>query len=372
MRVGIMGRSLRGQESGVGRYARNLVAALSRKLSPEDLVVFLPHDHNLREHPSLTFCRAPFPTRNEYSRAFWEQALVPFEAKRRKISVYHSPNFILPLALTGSSVVNIHDVIFLTSPGVYRRRSRLYLSFFTAWAVGRADRLLTISNSTASELIRLFPRAAAKTRVIYPGLDPIFRQPAGPRLEQFRHRLSLHCPFILYVGTLEPRKNLARLIAAFGEMVKHEDFPHDLVLCGPSGWKTQSFFRALAASPVKERIRLIGYVDHHELPLWYAAADLFVYPSLAEGFGLPPLEAMACGTPVVTTSVPAISEAVGDAAVSVSPHDVMALAEAMTRIIQDRNLAADLRRKGFERIRLFDREVLTEKILILYGELAEA
>jgi glycosyltransferase involved in cell wall biosynthesis len=367
-----MGRSLRGEESGVGRYARNLIAILSRKLTEKEIVVFLPRDHNLREHPSLTFCRALFPTPNEYARAFWEQAIVPFVAKSLSISVYHSPNYILPLALRCPCIVTIHDVIFMTDPWAHRRLSCLYLSLFTTWAVRRANRLLAISNSTASELIRLFPQAAAKTTVIYPGIDPVFHPPQQLRLDRFRHRYCLHRPFILYVGTLEPRKNLVRLIKAFEETVKKSKIPHDLVFCGPRGWKTQSFYQILAMSSVKERIRLIGYVNHEELPLWYAAADLFVYPSLTEGFGLPPLEAMACGTPVVTSSVPALMEAVGDAAVSVNPYDVKALVQAITEVIQDRTLAEDLRMKGLKRAQLFDWGLVSDKILTVYRELDSA
>jgi len=372
MRVGIMGRSLRGEEAGVGRYARNLVGILSRKLTKKEMVVFLPRDHNLEEHPSYSICRARFPTPNEYARAFWEQTVVPFKAESLSITVYHSPNYILPLALQCPCIVTILDMIFMTDPWAHNRRSSLYLSFFTKWAVRRADRLLAISNSTASELIRLFPQAAGKTTVIHPGIDPIFHKGREQKLDRFRRRHGLERPFILNVGTQEPRKNLDRLIAAFEEAVQKSRIPHDLVFCGPRGWKTGSFYKTLAKSSVRKRIRLAGYVNHEELPLWYTAADLFIYPSLKEGFGLPPLEAMACGTPVITSNASAVMEAVGDAALSIDPYDAGVLAQAITQVIQDRPLAGDLRLKGLERARLFDWEFFSDKIITLYRELDSA
>lgn len=367
MRVGIMGRSLRAQQSGVGRYTRNLVEALCEALPADSPVVFLTQDHTGLSRNDVTAVYAPFPTPSEYARALWEQTVVPREARRQGITVYHSPNYILPLALRCPSVVTVHDVIFRSLPQLHRWQSRLYLSFFTNWAVRRADCLIAVSQTTADELARYYPAAKSKTQVIYQGLDPIFHNPpSADKVCEFRLRKGIERPYILFVGTLEPRKNLARLLDAYRQLVEEWAVAHDLVICGAIGWHTRPFQQALAQASIEHRVRLTGYVADEELPLWYAAADLFVYPSLFEGFGLPPLEAMACGAPVVTSNNSSLPEAVGDAAILVDPTDVRAIAEGIACVLECPDLAESLRVRGHQQVQRFNWHVAAGQIIELY------
>ena len=332
-------------------------------------MVFVTQDRTGLSRSDFTAVRAPFATPNEYARALWEQTVVPYQVRHRHIDLYHSPNYILPLMLSCPTVVTIHDVIFRSLPRFHRWQARLYLSFFTAWAVRRADRLIAVSKTTASELARYYPVAAGKTHVIYQGLDPIFRSPPPPKaVQDFRSRNGIEQPYILFVGTLEPRKNLLGLLEAYRQLVDGWNVPHELVICGAVGWHDRPFWQALDRSPVGRRVRLAGYVTHEELPYWYAAADLFVYPSLFEGFGLPPLEAMACGVPVIASGVSSLPEAVGDAAVLVDPTDAQAIAEGMAEVLQSSSLADSLRTRGFQRARQFDWRVAAGQIMGLYRE----
>jgi glycosyltransferase involved in cell wall biosynthesis len=216
--------------------------------------------------------------------------------------------------------------------------------------------------------------------VIYQGLDPRFTQPPTPEaVREFRRRTGLERPYILFVGTLEPRKNLVRLLEAYRLLVEQHGIPHDLVICGALGWHTGPIRQALGESAVRERVHLAGYVSDSELPLWYAAADLFVYPSLFEGFGLPPLEAMACGTPVVLSNAPSLLEVAGGAdpqrdqaaALLVDPFDPQAIAGGLAQVLCNAELAERLRTRGIARAQTFDWASAARRMVQVYREILE-
>jgi len=365
LRVAVMGRSIRPRPSGVGRHAANLVSGLADILPTGSLNVFLTRDAPRLSSAKVREIRAPFPTPNEYARAFWEQTLVPAQSVALGVDVYHSPNYILPAALSRPSVVTIHDLTFLQA-ALHRLTSHLYLSALTALAIHRARAIIAVSAWTRDAIVSRYPEVADRIEVIYQGLDPDFRRPSPDELERFRDRLGWLGPYVLFVGTLEPRKNVARLIAAYERAVEAAGLPHHLVLIGARGWKTEEIDHAVSHSPLRQRIHRIGYVSEEELPLWYAAADLFVYPSLLEGFGLPPLEAMASGTPVITSNCSALPEVVGDAAVTVSPDDTSALSSAIVRVLLDPLFADSLRQAGLRRAQLFTWSEAARRHVALY------
>jgi glycosyltransferase involved in cell wall biosynthesis len=352
MRVGFMARSVRPGATGVGRYAANLVASLAEVMPPHSLAVFLTRDAPRRWQAPMREIRAPFPTPNEYARAFWEQTVVPATVTALGLDVYHSPNYILPLGLTCPAVVTIHDLTF-RQRAVHRMTSHLYLSVMTGLALRQAAAIVAVSDHTRRAIERQYPRTAGRVGVIYEGVDPALEPPSPAALAEFRERLGLTRPYVLFVGSQEPRKNLPRLVRAFERAMAETGLPHRLVLVGPRGWKTDPLETAIATSPLRDRIDRVGYVPDSDLACWYAAADLFVYPSLDEGFGLPPLEAMACGAPVLTSNVSALPEVVGDAALTVDPRDTAALATAMERALTEPTLADRLREAGPRRAHQF-------------------
>jgi glycosyltransferase involved in cell wall biosynthesis len=368
LHVALMGRSLRGQFVGVSRYTHQLVEAVAGQLTTPPSV-FLTRAPDGLNGARIRRIRAPFPTPNEYARAAWEQTIVPRQVRRIAPDVYHSPNYILPLRLSCPSVVTIHDMAFLDRK-LHRLRSHLYLSVLATAAVHKAKRIICVSEYTKREMLRRFPSTASKARVIGEGVDPAFT-PQSPRaIERFRRRFGLVDPYVLFVGTIEPRKNLPRLIEAFSAAVAGHAFPHRLIIAGGSGWKDEPVRRAYRASAVRERIHFAGYLRDDELPAAYAGADVFIYPSLHEGFGLPPLEAMACGTPVITSNVTSLPEVVGEAAVTVNPRDTNALTDALRVLLRDAALRDELSAAGRARAREFTWEDAAARTIGVYEEAA--
>jgi glycosyltransferase involved in cell wall biosynthesis len=356
---------MRGRFSGVVRYTHELVLALASMLP--DLTLFVTRADSMLDGVSIHQIRAPFSTPNEYARAFWEQVIVPVEVARLAPDVYHSPNYILPLAIRCPSVVTVHDLAYMES-SLHRIRSHLYLSVLTALAIRKATRIICPSTFTRAALVRHYPELDDRIRVVSEGVDERFCPQPRKSVDSFRERLGLHQPYVLFVGTIEPRKNIARLIRAFDAAVARNGFEHELVIAGDSGWRNSDV--QLEISRARARVRLLGYVADKDLALLYSGADLFAFPALYEGFGLPPLEAMACGVPVLTSNQGALPEVVGNAAVMVDPVDEDALATALSDLLGDPALRARLRRLGLEQAKKYRWEVAAEHTLAVYAEAA--
>ena len=358
MRIGINARLLSGEpgvrQAGIGRYLDRLIAALPEALGPGDELVVLGQ---------------PVPAgESAPRRILWEQTTLPRLARRAGLSLLHAPVNVAPLAAPCPTVVTIHDLAFLRLPGVVPTGRRRYLTAMTRVSVARAARVLVVSEVTARDVVDLLGVPPERITVTPLGVDPAF-QPRDPdALSVFRDQRGLDRPYILAVGTLEPRKGLTTLIPAFAAVAR--DVPHDLVLVGATGWMNTSLDQALAGlpSPVRARVRLEGFVPAADLPSWYGAADVFAYPSLYEGFGLPVLEAMACGTPVVTSAVSALPEVAGDAALLIPPGNAEALANAIRRILDDPNLAAGMSGRGLARAALFPWSRTAETTVSAYHE----
>jgi glycosyltransferase involved in cell wall biosynthesis len=366
MKLGIMARSLRPPVTGVGRYTLNLLRGLAERIDPASITLFLTRDAAGLEHVPFRRVVAPTPTPHEFLRGAWEQTLVPLDALRSGIDLYHSPNYTLPLTLPCRSVVTVHDLAFL-DPRMQKLTTHLYLRALTSVAMRRADHVIVVSRETEARVRARFPHVAGRMTVIPLGMDPLYAQPPSPAdVRAFRERRGLVRPYILFTGSVEPRKNLPRLIRAYERAVASSGLPHNLVLCGPLGWRYGPSVRAWETSPLRHRILRPGYVPADELPLWYAGADLLAYPSLSEGFGLPPLEAMACGTPVLTSDCSSLPEVVGDAALTVPPTNTARIAEGIERVLGDPDLADELRRRGRLRARLFSWDRAVAETLAVY------
>ena len=367
MKAAIMGRSMRPPLTGIGRYTRNLVTHLAPLVSPESLTLFVTRESDILHAPGIRTVAAPLPTPHEAFRAAWEHSVVPYQALRTGLDVYHSPNYTLPLILGCASVVTVHDLAFL-DPRFHNRRLQLYLRLLTKRSLKAATRVIAVSEYTKRQVEERYPFIAGKVSVVYSGLDPSFLPEEAPASSQSNGRR----PYILFVGSVEPRKNLPRLIRAFERAVQGSGLPHELVLCGPWGWRYDNVIAALDRSPVRDRIRRVGYMPSNELRELYAHADLLAYPSLDEGFGFPILEAMSTGTPVVTADRGAPPEISGGAAVTVDPTSVSAITEALERVLTDRALATELAEKGRLRAGQFSWKRAAEQTLAVYQEAMEA
>lgn len=338
------------RSAGVHRYIFQMLQALPRLDRQRHYLAFTG-EARLQESAvdGLEVRLAPFSTANPLTRILWEQVVQPFALRRENLALVHGLVNVLPLALPCPGAVTVHDLSFLRYPQAFKPLKRLYLRLMTRRSVRQAGVVIAVSESTRQDVIRLLGVSPGKVRTVLNGVESAYRPLEPASREDFRQRVGLVDPFILYVGTLEPRKNIPVLLQAFHQLKQRGDVPHKLVLIGAKGWLYQPIFEALESLALQDQVLFPGFVPPHELVAWYSAAEIFVYPSLYEGFGLPVLEAMACGTPVVCSDRSSLPEVAGDAALQVDPTHPEALAEALRSLIHDPALRRHLAARGIAR-----------------------
>ena len=296
-------------------------------------------------------------------RIAWEQLVQPWTLSLVRADLAHEPLLVTPVLSSCPAVVTIHDLSFARFPRLFRPANRLYLTLMTRLSARRARRFIAVSAYTASESQRLLGIPRGRIDVVYHGVDPAFRPLLTEQIEAFRRRAELPQRFVLCVGTLEPRKNHIRLVEAFARV---RERAVKLVLVGGKGWLYDELFGRVEALGMSGDVVFPGYVANDDLPLWYNAAVAFAYPSLYEGFGMPVLEAQACGTPVLTSTASSLPEAAGDGALMVDAHDIDAMAEALDRILTDEPLRRDLRERGLAHARQFTWEKTARETASVY------
>ncbi len=347
----------------MGIYTARLVEALV-SVAPEDSVFLFAHQPIEGLPKGLPVRVITSPASNQHT---FLQFKLPKLLIKYGIDILHGPNFYLPLFGKTPSVVTVHDLSAQLFPEQHTFRHRLSQKFLGP-SLKKAKKIIAVSNATSSDIFRFFPRYRSKVVVVYNGVHPIFK-PATPEEEdEIFIRYNLPDNFLLYVGTLEPRKNVHRLVGAFARA--SDRLPETkLVIAGPEGWLYDEVFVRIRELNIVDEVIFIGYVPFEDLPALYSAARVFCYPSLYEGFGLPPLEAAACGTPVVSSDRSSIPEIMRDAALLVNPMDIEALAYAIVKAFSDENLRQELINKGYERAANFKWEECARKTLAIYKEL---
>lgn len=318
------------RSAGIHQYIANLLRHLPAAAPEFKYTVFVGEGQP--EMPGATIKRSSLPTVRPPARIFWEQFIQPLELLRLRPDLLHSLAFASPLLNPAPAVVTVYDLSFRLFPERFLPAQRLYLSALTAHSCRRARRVIAISDSTREDVIKHFGIDRARVDVAAPGVDPAFRPLPASLTDSFRAQRGLPNPFILYLGTLEPRKNLETLIRAFATLHASRPTLH-LILAGAKGWLYHSLFALVEQLNLTDSVHFPGFIPPEDLVLWYNACAVFAYPSSYEGFGMPVLEALACGKPVVTTTASSLPEAAGDAALLVPPGDVPALADALTRAL---------------------------------------
>lgn len=356
------------ERAGLGRYAASLAQALVALGTPLTAFINDPHDGQLK--PPLD--KLPTLTANLPRKRWRLRAAVSYfggptlNSAFPGVKLYHATEHLLPMISHARSVFTLHDTAYLHFPQYHLLQNRLYLTLMMPRFIQRADAVICISEATRRDAVQFYNVPIEKLYVIYEGVEPRFAPIADSQiLQSLRAKYNLPARFILYVSTIEPRKNLTTLLKAYA--VLHQSQPEiGLVIAGGKGWLYESFFAELRALGLERLVQLTGYVPDQDLPALLNCAEAFAYPSVFEGFGLPPLEAMACGTPVIVSNASSLPEVVGDAGLLLPPTDAQAWVEALRRVLNDSALRAELRAHGLHRAQQFTWEKAARETLKVY------
>lgn len=357
MKIGIDCQSTTGPTSGLGQYTRKLIEWLPQ-IDPQNDYHFFR-------------CWKNFGGKT-YDRFLWENCVLPLKTLRQKIDVLHVPAFAMPFVRGAArrTVVTVHDLIGIIFPEHLSLPSRFYWSKWLPSVNRNADRLIVDSECTKKDVVRYMQFDPEKVRVVPLAVDEKFTsQKKGREIEEVCSKYSIQQPFLFFLGNVEPRKNLPRLIRAFRRLKSEQRIEHHLVIGGSRSWHYPELAESCKESGVMESIKFIDYVEENDLAPLYRASELFIFPSLYEGFGLPILEAMACGVPVIASNVSSIPEVGGDAVYYVNPYNEEEIARAIHEVLRDRGIREELQRKGFEQARQFSWKRTAEETRRVFGEL---
>lgn len=363
--------------AGINRYIHQLLVHLRPLAGIDDQIVAFTGGWKLPPELEATryfrVAQGRLPTWRPPVRILWEQLLQPTTVLRERLDLLHSLSYVQPLLCPARSVVTMLDLSFLRMPETFNRWNRTYLATMARLSARRCHKIITISESTRQDVISYFGVPPHKVEAIHLGVDEIFKPVEDQAvLRQFKAERNLPENYLLYLGTLEPRKNVERLVEAYALLRKKRAIPHKLVLGGAKGWLYDRIFARVNQLELQEDILFTSYIPYNELPLWYNCADIFIYPSLYEGFGLPPLEAMACGTPVITSSISSLPEVVGAAAITIDPLDVDALAVAIDTAAGNPGVRRQLSAQGLQQAAQFSWEKMATRTLGLYRQVIES
>jgi glycosyltransferase involved in cell wall biosynthesis len=364
MRIAIDASTISTQ-GGPRTYVLGLVEALLRLDHDNEYVIFYNDPVHLGRFPSAR--EIVLPGKSPLARLWREHVVLPLACRREGINVLHCPKSAIPYFSPCPTVVTLHDLIPYNQPHFEKFAARLYWRLQIPIAARRSDYIITISEHARREISTQFAVPDSKISVIFNGFD---RQMLKPRTNEdgtrIRSRYSLPEQYILYVGTIQPRKNIISLIEAYARLSREEESVGKLVIVGRKGWLYDDLFARITALGVSDRVIFTGFVPDEDLPYIYDGAALFVYLSLSEGFGIPPLEAMACGVPVIVSNMTAVPEVVGDAGITLEPTDIEQVVAAMKKVLFNASLAADMQSRGIARAAQFSWDAAACQVLAVY------
>jgi glycosyltransferase involved in cell wall biosynthesis len=351
------------RSAGIHGYIYNLLRYLP-EIAPSDWTFSaMVGAKNSHQFEQMTMRHSRIDTESAINRIVWEQFFQPIQL--REFDLYHALAFVTPLVLTKPSIVTVYDLSFIHYPQVLTPARRLYLRLFTALSCKRAKRITAISHSTARDLNQSMNIPLSKIDVAACGYDTERFKPL-PRevIERFRQEQGLPERFWLFIGTLEPRKNLPTLLKGYASLPPSERLP--LILGGGKGWMYDEIFETVEAYGLGDEVHFPGFISAETLPLWYNSAEIFIYPSVFEGFGLPVLEAMACGTPVIISDASSLPEVAGEAGMRVSPHDIDAWKAALHQALTDHSWREQARIQGLREASRYNWRTTAEQTIVSY------
>ncbi|BAY33761.1 group 1 glycosyl transferase [Nostoc carneum NIES-2107] len=370
LNIGFDATAIPSNRVGAGNYIFSLVQSLSKVDIKNNYYIFAKAEH-IQEwrisNPNFHFITVDISSKA--LRLLWEQTGLPLAIKRWRIEILHSPHYTAPIIKPCKSVVTFCDMTFQLIPEKHRPIQRIFFPLMMSWNAQHADKLIAISESTRQDAIRLLKIEANKIITIPLAANKNFRVLPNSDIEQICNRYNLkHKKYIYYVGALEPRKNVPILIEAYAKIAADFiDIP--LVIVGKKAWMYDEIFERVSSLGLQDRVHFLGHIPEPDLIGLYNGSRVFVYPSIYEGFGLPVLEAMQCGTPVVTTNISSMPEVAGDAAILIAPDDTQGLANALQQLLLDDNLVNQLSQQGLARATKFSWDICAEETRKVYESL---
>ncbi|MGD1046278.1 MAG: glycosyltransferase family 1 protein [Bacteroidota bacterium] len=365
MRIGLNAQILTDGRTGVTRFAKNVIQLLPEIGIEHEFIVFgNPLDVNLQQK-NVTLVPTPALINSSAKRIVWEQTWLPHLIKNLNIELMYYPDHTSPIyKIKPKVIITVHDVSTFAVPETVGTTRRLYKQAVIKRSVQLCDAILTGSEATKKEMIKYLPHSAHKTSVVLYGLEESFAQVQDNTiLSSIKAKYQLATPFILHVGTIEARKNIVRIVRAFAQGRKNHQWKQRLVLVGTPGYGFDEIEKTIVEERVEDSVTITGYVDNNDLSGIYSLADALIYPSLYEGFGFPPLEAMKCGCPVVASYMTSLPEVIGDAGILINPYSENEIFDALHRVITDKKLHDKLVQKGKDRVRQFTWKKTVEGIL---------
>ncbi len=361
------------RHAGLGRYAQELTTALVAEGLADYQTIYYAKGGERPDPPLDALPARPIrlgakPWRLSVMLAY--AARVPMDRWLPETDVLHATEHLLPYVRSAATVLTVHDLIFKFFPEYHLWQNRWYLGTMLPRFACRADAIIAVSEHTKRDVMKLLKVPEQKITVVPEGVNPAFRPLTDAAdLARVRARYALPERYLLYLGTIEPRKNLVTLLNAYHALLSRQP-EIDLVLAGKNGWLYQPVYGRVRELGLEQRVHFTGWVDEGDAPALISGAAAFVYPSLYEGFGLPPLEALACGVPVIASNASSLPEVVADAGLLVAPNDPASLAEAMERVLADPELAADLRTRGPRQAALFTWQRAARRTFDIYKSVA--
>lgn len=353
------------RSAGINQYIDRLLQHLPAAAPPDWRMTAFVSAGSQAQYPGLTLRPARWDTESPIRRIANEQLLQPWQLGR--FDLFHALAFVGPLVQRAPMVVTVYDLSFIHYPERMPASRRLYLRLLTGLTCRRARRVLTISESTARDVIRVYGIAPDKVDVTLCGHDASIYHPLpAEQVAAFRAARSLPERFWLYIGTIEPRKNLVTLFEAYAALPAHQRLP--LIIGGGKGWQTERIFAAVDRLGLRDNVHFVGFIPSEEMALWYNSAELFLFPSIFEGFGLPVLEAMACGTPVIISDASSLPEVAGDVGLCLPPRDVDAWRDALQRAYNDSDWRRDAAQRGLAKAQQFTWEDTAQRTVAAYAK----
>ncbi len=375
MRIGIDCRTILnprlGERAGVGHYTYYLVKHLLKNDKKNEYVLFFDYrlmDVTEFKQKNVKLKHFPFSQYQRYLPFTYSHMLISAALIKEGLNIYHSPANVIPLTYPKTSVITVHDLAIYKKPEWFPRGQKFSTKLLVPRSLKKADQIIAVSRATKRDIIKLFKIKPEKIKIVYEGVG-MKKIKEGKKPDIFK-KYRLKNKYIIFLGTIEPRKNLVGLINAYSKLIKKKKFEnYDLVLAGAEGWKYDQIFKTIEKNGLGDRVKFLGYVSHNEKIDLMKRAEIFVFPSFYEGFGLPLLEAISLGVPAISSSISSMPEVAGKSVIYINPESEEAILKAMVKILSSSKLRKKMKLLGIEQARGFDWDKCAKETIKIYEKL---